>query len=666
MSKLVRIIIVSFLLFGGVLGQVAEPILMPIPEKIEYNNSRFEIEENFTIGFDKIITERLIFNANHFIKRLDGRTGTFFKQGLINENAKVDNPSLVISIDREGELKPGEDESYKLTVLSNKILLKAKTDIGAIRGLETLLQLSGADKSYYFVGCEIEDEPRFVWRGLLMDVCRHFMPLEVIKRNIRGLAAAKMNVLHLHLSEDQGFRVESREYPLLTQMGSDGLYFTQEQIKEIINYASLFGIRVVPEFDIPGHATSWLVGYPELSSKKQEYSIERKWGIFDATLNPINEYTYNFLDTLFAEMTSLFPDQYFHIGGDENSGKHWDSNPEIQLFMQQNDIKDNHALQAYFNNRVLKILTKYDKKMVGWDEIQHDDMPKNIVIQSWRGKTGLEKAAKSGFQVILSNGYYIDLIHPARDHYLNDPLPEDIDLSDEEKKLVLGGEATMWAEFVTEETVDSRIWPRTAAIAERLWSKNLSNDIDDMYERLNYISFRMEELGLLHIKNQQMMMRRLTNNESNLTPLKTFLDVVEPVKNYRRGQLKDYTQQSPLTRVVDAAVPDAPDARLFNLLVDQYISDGSGKDEVTDFLKIWSKNDIKLNEIISKNPILEEIRELSSDLSYISGKMLVLLEGKKIEGEESLSEKFENSSKPAGQVELIVLNPLKKLYAHLK
>lgn len=666
MLKIRTFLVLSFLFFLNLYAQESIPVLMPIPEKVEYNNLKFYLNDNFTVGFDGVKTERLIFNVNHFLGRLDGRTGTFFKQGIISQSSAVENPSLLITVERAGELNPGEDESYSLKVSLDKIFLEAKTDIGAIRGLETLLQLLVSDNTYYFAGCEIKDQPRFVWRGLLMDVCRHFMPLDVIKRNIRGLAAAKMNVLHLHLSEDQGFRVESKKYPLLTKMGSDGLYFTQEEIKAIINYAGLFGIRVVPEFDIPGHASSWLVGYPELASKPEEYKIERKWGVFDATLNPINEYTYNFLDTLFAEMTSLFPDQYFHIGGDENSGKHWDSNPDIQLFMKQNGIEDNHGLQAYFNNRVLNILTKYDKKMVGWDEIQHENMPNNIVIQSWRGKAGLEKAAKSGFQVILSNGYYIDLIHPASDHYMNDPLPEDINLSDEEKKLVLGGEATMWAEFVTEETVDSRIWPRTAAIAERLWSKSLSNDLEDMYDRLDYISFRLEELGLLHIKNQTMMMRRLTNNGPDLTPLKTFLDVVEPVKNYRRGQLKDYTQQSPLTRVVDASVPDAPDARRFNLLVEEYIKKGSGKTEIIDFLKRWNTNDSKLSILIDKNPILEEIRELSADLGYISEKLIRMLQGNEIKEESLLEEKFKNCENPVGQIQLMILNSLKKLYTHQK
>ena len=188
--------------------------------------------------------------------------------------------------------------------------------------------------------------------------------------------------------------------------------------------------------------------------------IERKWGISYQALNPVSEYTYTFLDKLFEEMAAIFPDKYFHIGGDElehgdyHEAKHWNENEEIQNFMIKNGIKDNSALQAYFNSRLLKILTKHGKTVVGWDEIFHPTMPNNIVIQSWRGKDALVESAKQGFNSILSNGYYIDLIQPTDFHYLNDPLPEDVDLSETERKRILGGEATMWGEFVTPETID--------------------------------------------------------------------------------------------------------------------------------------------------------------------------------------------------------------------
>src|SRR5678816_3175249 len=192
----------------------------------------------------------------------------------------------------------------------------------------------------------------------MIDVARHFQTMEVLKRNLDGMAAVKMNVFHWHLSEDQGFRIESKKFPKLHQLGSDGNYFTQEQVKEIIAYARDRGIRVVPEFDIPGHSTSWLVGHPELGSAPGPYSIERRAGIFEPALDPTRDEVYKFLDTFLGEMAALFPDAYLHIGGDENEGKQWDRNPKIQAFMKEKGIKNNHALQAYFNTRLLKILQK--------------------------------------------------------------------------------------------------------------------------------------------------------------------------------------------------------------------------------------------------------------------------------------------------------------------
>lgn len=640
-------------------AQKNDTALMPIPESIKFTENAFELTEILTVGFSGLTSERLVFNANRFVERLAGRTGLFFKQGIIHSGSNSDTSNVIISIEREGKLVPGEDESYSISISENQLKLEAVTDFGAARGLETILQLLTVENGkYIFPGCEVIDAPRFVWRGLLIDVCRHFMPVEMVKRNLRGLAAVKMNVVHLHLSEDQGFRVESKKYPKLTGMGSDGLYYTQEQVKDIVKYASLLGIRVIPEFDIPGHATSWLVGYPELGSKEQEYSIERTWGVFDATLNPIKERTYEFLDTLLTEMSTLFPDEYFHIGGDENSGKHWDENIEIQSFMLENNIKDNHALQAYFNQRVLKILTNNNKKMIGWDEIQHENMPRNIVIQSWRGKSGLEKAAKDGFQVILSNGYYIDLIHPAEEHYLNDPLPSDIALTAEEQKRVLGGEATMWAEFVNNETVDSRIWPRTAAIAERLWSKKLTNDIPDMYSRLEKVSRGLEELGITHIKNRDMLLRGLSSN--NVEHVKILSDVLEPLKDYRRGRYKPYTQQSPLTRMVDASIPDAPGALKFRLLVDD-LKSNKISNEILSLLEMWSGNNKILAKVIDNNPILEEIRIHSTNLSVISGELLRIIKGEIKVNDSEIESLIENARVNDGQLELKILEPAQKI-----
>ncbi|MFH2025981.1 MAG: family 20 glycosylhydrolase, partial [bacterium] len=479
----------------------------------------------------------------------------------------------------------------------------------------------------------------------------------------------KLNVFHWHLADDQGFRVECKTWPKLHELGSDGFYYTQDQIKEIIAYAADRGIRVIPEFDIPAHATSWLVAYPELGSAPGPYSMERGWGIKDPTMNPVNEFTYAFLDEFFSEMAALFPDDYMHIGGDENNGKHWDANPEIQQFMKDNDIPDKHMLQAYFNKRILKILAKYNKKMIGWDEIFQPGLPTDIVIHSWRGQKSLIESAQKGYMGILSNGYYIDLIQTAQYHYLNDPIPEDTPLSAEEQKQILGGEATSWGELVTYETVDSRIWPRTAAIAERFWSPRSVKNVDDMYRRLEVTSFHLEELGLLHLKNYDMMLRRLTKDH-DISSLKTFADVVEPVKIYtRHHQGKKYMSYSPYTRVVDAARTESMTARHFSKLVDQYIADPKNPDaaELILQLSVWQENHRQLVEIIKVSPVLKEIESMSADLEALANLGLeaakALAKNKKLKKNvvDASVVLFENAAKPRGQVELMIVPSIRKL-----
>ena len=646
------------------------PPLLPVPAQVEYSDGQFRLNAEFTLAVEGKPHERMFRGATRFLRRLSGRTGLFFLQHYITETGKSRFANLVINCRRPGVVKLGTDESYRLTVTPEKIELQADNDIGALRGLETLLQLLQADeKGYFFPAVKVVDAPRFPWRGLLIDVSRHFMPMEVLKRNLDGMAAVKLNVLHWHLVDDQGFRVESKTFPKLHEMGSDGFYFTQEQIREIIAYANDRGIRVMPEFDVPAHATSWLVGYPELGSAPGPYTVERNWGIMDPVLDPTRDAVYDFLDQFFAEMAGLFPDEYLHIGGDENNGKHWNANQDIQAFMKKNNIPDNHALQSYFNQRILKIVTKHGKKMIGWDEIFHPDLPKTAVIHSWRGKEAMVKAAQQGYMSILSNGYYIDLMQPAYFHYLNDPIPEDTPLSEKEQRAILGGEATSWGELVSPETIDSRIWPRTAAIAERLWSPQRVKDVEDMYRRLEVISFQLEEHGLTHRKNFEMMLRRLTGDR-DITPLRTFIELVEPVKIYtRHHQGVKYTSSSPLTRVVDAARPESMAARDFARRVDSLLANPSEDNQaaVADLLKIWKRNHTALQAIINTSPALREIESLSQDLTTISeigmaaGNYYSSRQKPSAAWHERSLELLEAARKPRGQVMLMVVDPIEKL-----
>ena len=655
-------------------AMVKELNLMPIPEMVFLREGIFRVTKSFTTAIEGVSnaeTDR-VFKALHRVRhRLAGRTGLFFANNDIHITKNSKNVSLRVTFQRSGRLKLYEDESYRLIVKPGGIRLTAVTDIGILRGIETLLQLMRADKKgYFFPAVTIEDRPRFAWRGLLIDSCRHFLPLEVIKRNIDGMAAVKMNVLHWHLTEDQGFRVECKTFPKLHQLGSDGFYYTQEQVREVIRYAADRGIRVMPEFDIPGHSTSWLVGYPELGSAPGPYTIEREFGVKDPTFNPTIKATYKFFNHFFKEMAALFPDDYIHIGGDENNGKHWDANPKIQAFKKRRHLTDNHALQAYFNQKILRILTRYKKKMVGWDEIFQSYLPKSVVIQSWRGKKALRQAARKGYNSILSNGYYIDLVQPTDFHYLNDPIPGDSDLTQEEQKRILGGEATMWAELISPETVDSRIWPRTAAIAERFWSPAHVRDVNDMYRRLDIINLQLEELGLTHIKNQEMMLRRLTNG-MDTTALKVLMDVMEPLKIYKRHrQGVTYTFFSPLTRVVDAALPDAGKARLFRLRVADFVKDTPDKNKAAVLiqdLKLWEENHQELLPLIEQSPVLKEIETLSEDLSKIAGigiqAIEFMLANKKaeplwLEGSKKI---LESAKKPRGHAELMIISAIEQL-----
>jgi hexosaminidase len=554
---------------------------MPLPAGIQRAGGRLPVTAGFSVALQGAEDPRLRSALTRALRRWEERTGLTFAHTPTAEFALVpaERATLVITSAAASKTLPalGEDESYQLTVDGKQATLRSATTLGTLRGLETLLQLLDGDAAGWFLpAVTVSDRPRFPWRGLMIDVCRHWQPLEVIKRNLDGMALVKLNVLHLHLSEDQGFRVESKTHPELTQHGSDGKFFTQDEIREIIAYAAERGIRVVPEFDLPGHATSWCVSHPELASAPGPYAIERRWGVFDPVLDPTNEATYALLAEVLGEMAALFPDPYFHIGGDENNGVQWNANARIQAFIREHQLKDNAGLHAYFNQRVRDLLGRHGKRIVGWDEILHPDLPKDSVIHSWRGAAGLAAAARGGFSTILSNGYYIDLCHPASQHYRNDPLPADSPLTPEEQRRILGGEATMWAEWVTPETIDSRIWPRTAAIAERLWSPGTVNDVSDMYRRLAIIGQRLEEAGMNHERNRPAMIRRLAGAESDETEreaLTRFIDAVEPVKDYRRGgQQPDATQQTPLTGLADCARPESDVAREFATTVERWLA----------------------------------------------------------------------------------------------
>jgi len=530
-----------------------QPALMPVPASVEYAAGRYRLDSTFGAGTDGFRNERLERAVARTLGRLAQRIAQPLSRGLGTGTGLL---RLEVAGAGEEVQSPGEDESYRLAISPAGARLTAATVVGALRGLATLEQLVAADSAgFYLPHVTITDAPRFPWRGLLLDAGRHFMPPETIRRTLDGMALVKLNVLHWHLSEDQGFRVESRRYPRLHQLGSDGLYYTQEEIRGIVAYARDRGIRVVPEFDMPGHSTSWFVGYPEHASAIGPYTIERRFGVFEPAFDPTREETYQFLEGFITEMAELFPDQYWHIGGDEVVGKHWNANPRILRFKRERGIKDNEALQGYFNQRLARILGKLRRRMVGWDEVLHPGLPEGTVVQSWRGVEYVGRAARQGLSTILSAPYYLDHIKPADEHYLADPLPAGHTLSPEEAGRVLGGEACMWAEHVNAETVDSRLWPRLAVVAERFWSSQSVRDVPDMYRRLSLVSIQLERAGLGHEAHSYRMLRLLTG-ERGVEPLHDLLAYTMPVSFGQRSRLQGTTQLTPLTRLVDAARPD--------------------------------------------------------------------------------------------------------------
>lgn len=402
--------------------------LMPYPQQITRQEGKLVLGKQWLLAVDGKKTTELNSALKRFSQRAAQQTGIKIRWEKAPQNISTEHKAtLIIRLKDSASMSTRVsdwDESYKLIVSNSNISLEANQQLGVLRGLETLLQLIGtAEQSISVPLVDITDYPRFQWRGLLLDSSRHFFSIATIKRQIDAMAAAKYNIFHWHLTDDQGWRFESKRYPKLHKLAADGQFYTRAQMREVVAYAQARGIQVLPEIDMPGHASAIAVAYPELMSAPGPYAMEYRWGVHKPTLNPANEKVYEFVDALVAEAKDIFPFEYLHIGGDEVDPEHWKTNSDIQAFMQEKGIKNTSALQAYFNQRTQTILTKHQRKMIGWDEILHKDLPNNIVIQSWQGQDAVGQAAAAGFQVILSTGYYLDQPQRASYHYRNDPLP---------------------------------------------------------------------------------------------------------------------------------------------------------------------------------------------------------------------------------------------------
>ena len=658
--------------------------VMPLPASYQLGSGQFAVNASFSVSLTGYKEPRLEAGVQRFLHTLSRQTGITIPGAPPPKKATDPTAAepTVLTIHTDHASKPvqelGEDESYSLEVTESNAQLSAATPLGVLNGLQTFLHLVQVTPTGYAVpALSLKDQPRFPWRGLMVDVSRHFMPLDSLRRTLDGMEAVHLNVFHWHLSDNQGFRIESKKFPKLQALGSDGLFYTQAEVRDFIAYARERGIRVIPEFDMPGHSTAMFAAYPELASAPGPYQIEHGFGVMDPAIDVTKESSYVVLDALFGEMAGLFPDRYFHIGGDEVNGKQWDDNPEIQKFKKAHDLPDNAALQAYFTKRLQKLVSGHGKIMMGWDEILAPDLPKDILIQSWRGQQSLADAAQQGFRGLLSNGYYIDLMQPASQHYAVDPLSGPAaTLNAEDTTRILGGEATMWTEYVSPENLDSRIWPRTAAIAERLWSPQEVTDVNSMYRRLKIISSQMEWLGLAHHSSYVHMLERLAGS-SDIEALRVFADVVEPVKGYTREETATTpaTSFSPLNRLVDAVPPESDAARTFNALVDSLVAataSGGPKDpvvfaELRSHLIRWRDNDAKLQPLLQGSFLLQEDTELSATLSQLGSIGLKALDD--LERGEATAEDWkstqlltiEEAKKPKSQLLLMIASGVQEL-----
>lgn len=604
--------------------------LMPQPVSVIQNNEALPIGGLIKWNFSTLKDPFLERASARFVSSLQKRTGMIWDDSL---------PSVPITIECAAA-DPGlgtikAKESYNLTVDSKGIVLKAEGQAGVLRGLATLLQLAEyGPKGFQFAGATIDDKPRFVWRGLLMDPARHHISVETLKRQIDAMEATKLNVMHLHLSDHEAFRVESKAFPKLHETAPFGEYYTQDQIRDLVQYAADRGVRIIPEFDMPGHSGSEVKAYPYLGTPTDKADAP------DGVLDPTRETTYQFLEGFLDEMTRLFPDAFYHMGGDEVGGESWNKDPAIQTYMKEKGLKDKTELQAYFTNRFKEMLDKRGKIMIGWDEIVNPKLPGKVLVQSWRSFDMTAKSAQAGYPVLVSNGYYTDMLTPADKHYVLDPTEKTdvqqgyvegadkappLTLTEEQKAKFIGGEVCMWGELATDEMMDARNWPRTAAVAERYWSPATVRDVDDMYRRLIVIDNLLAANGLNQHANVDRMAARLVPNRSPI--LETFITAVRPAPNWSHFKRfrSNWTVEKPIQQfneIADIAPPDSLIEKRLELDVKNFLADGAQNPDLRQTIRTqlekWRDNHAEFKRLAVGMPALEAALPRSQDVHDLS------------------------------------------------
>lgn len=517
-----------------------------------------------------------------------------------------------------------QDEGYWLVVDDAGIYLDAATGWGVLRGIETLAQLVTADGTVPHVA--IDDGPRFSWRGLLLDPARHFLSIETLLRTLDGMASCKLNVLHLHLTDDQGFRFHVPEHPKLASTEA----YSAEELARIVAHAAGLGIRVIPEIDMPGHVTSWLTAYPEWGA--HQVSATERFGVHGACLDPTSDAVFKAIGSILDTLVTLFPDPCLHIGGDEVSPRWWSEDPKVAELMVREKLPDVRAVQGYFNRRVGRMVAERGRVVVAWDEVLDAGHGGDWIIQAWRGATMRDRALAAGNRVLVSAPYYLDLHYPTDLCYGVDPAaPQDELLSAENALLadprlahvaegirwteqwrvgavdipapisdrrVLGGEACLWSELVTDEVLDQRLWSRLPAVAERFWSSATLQDVAAFNSRQDWFTDRMlAEAGIDLAVALAAQLERLgvTAGWSELVAM------LEPVKWYGRllgaealaariqgqemPQARPYNLASKLDRLIDHLPVESRVARELARLCNS--SSVGAADELDGVLRRW-------------------------------------------------------------------------------
>jgi hexosaminidase len=504
--------------------------IIPYPSNLTAKSGAFELNENTKI----VATEATKNIAEQLAAKL--KTATDFDLALTNEATQN---AIIFELDESIE----NDEGYTLSVTSDKILAKAKTENGLFYAMQTLRQLLPKeiesqsvvkDVKWIIPAVEIADEPRFIYRGMHLDEARHFHGMETVKEFIDQLAYHKMNYFHWHLTDDQGWRIEIKKYPKLTEISSQrsgtlighyndtpqkfstdahGGFYTQAQVKEIVAYAAEQFITVVPEIEMPGHAQAVLAAYPELGCEPNKtFEVWQRWGISDNVFCP-NEATFEFLEGIIDEVLELFPSKYIHIGGDECPKTKWEESAFCQALIREKGLEDEHGLQSYFIQRMEKYINSKGRQIIGWDEILEGGLAPNATVMSWRGIEGGIEAAKQKHDVIMTpNSHcYLDYYQsthpdeplaiggflPLEKVYNYEPIPEE--LTEEEAKYILGTQVNLWTEYIpTKEKLHYMAFPRLCAISETAWSAKNVRNFDKFIPR---IAVHIERLKLMGINS---------------------------------------------------------------------------------------------------------------------------------------------------------------------